>query len=44
MVFSRCFQCGCDISGKVPFNYMDYNFCTSNCLKQHRLKSINNNR
>ncbi|XP_018653593.1 hypothetical protein Smp_057430 [Schistosoma mansoni] len=44
MVFSRCFQCGCDISGKIPFTYMDYNFCTSNCLKQHRLKSINNNR
>nr|CAX72842.1 Ankyrin repeat and zinc finger domain-containing protein 1 [Schistosoma japonicum] len=39
MVFSRCFQCGCDISGKVPFTYLDYNFCTPNCLKQHRLTS-----
>ncbi|CAH8867379.1 unnamed protein product [Trichobilharzia szidati] len=39
MVFSRCFQCACDITGKVPFTYMDYNFCTPTCLKQHRLSS-----
>ncbi|CAH8631794.1 unnamed protein product [Heterobilharzia americana] len=41
IVFSRCFQCGCDITGKVPFTYMDFNFCTPNCLKQHRLSASN---
>ncbi|CAH8660645.1 unnamed protein product [Dicrocoelium dendriticum] len=38
-VFVRCFQCACDISGKVPFTYMDYRFCSPGCLKTHRLSS-----
>ncbi|KAG5440972.1 Ankyrin repeat and zinc finger domain-containing protein 1 [Clonorchis sinensis] len=38
-VFSRCFHCACDISGKVPFTYSDYNFCTPTCLRAHRLGS-----
>ncbi|KAF5401016.1 Ankyrin repeat and zinc finger domain-containing protein 1 [Paragonimus heterotremus] len=38
-VFSRCFQCACDISGKVPFTYLDFNFCTPACLRAHRLSS-----
>ncbi|CAL8068519.1 unnamed protein product [Calicophoron daubneyi] len=35
-VFSRCYGCGCDISGKVPFTYNDFNFCTTACLRNHR--------
>ena len=33
---SRCWQCGEDMSGRVPFEYMDYKFCTSKCLQIHR--------
>lgn len=36
-VLSRCFQCGRDMTGKVPFEYSDYKFCTTKCLKEHRL-------
>lgn len=36
---SRCFQCGADISGKVPFEYSDYRFCKPACVKEHRAKS-----
>ena len=35
----RCLQCGADISGLVPFTYMDYRFCKPACVKEHRLKS-----
>lgn len=37
--FSRCFQCASDITGKVPFEYMDFRFCSPKCLKEHRLKT-----
>jgi hypothetical protein len=40
-VLSRCFQCAVDITGKVPFEYDVYRFCTVECLKQHRLKMKN---
>ena len=33
---SRCFQCGADISGKVPFEYNDNRFCKPACVKEHR--------
>ncbi|CAH1790093.1 unnamed protein product [Owenia fusiformis] len=36
-VLSRCWQCGLDITGKIPFEYSDYKFCTTKCLKEHRL-------
>ncbi|XP_025094264.1 LOW QUALITY PROTEIN: ankyrin repeat and zinc finger domain-containing protein 1-like [Pomacea canaliculata] len=36
-VLSRCFQCGTDITGKVPFEYCDFKFCTPKCLKDHRV-------
>ncbi|KAK2173751.1 hypothetical protein NP493_849g01024 [Ridgeia piscesae] len=36
VVLSRCWQCGADISGKVPFEYLDFRFCSPRCLKQHR--------
>ncbi|XP_013399111.1 ankyrin repeat and zinc finger domain-containing protein 1-like isoform X2 [Lingula anatina] len=35
-VLSRCWQCGGDLTGKVPFEYSDYKFCTTKCLRQHR--------
>ncbi|CAL1537452.1 unnamed protein product [Lymnaea stagnalis] len=38
-VLSRCWQCGSDITGKVPFEYSDYKFCTTKCLRDHRTKS-----
>lgn len=34
----RCFQCGTDITGKVPFEYSDYRFCKPACVKEHRQK------
>ncbi|XP_059159367.1 tRNA endonuclease ANKZF1-like isoform X2 [Physella acuta] len=37
-VLSRCWQCGTDITGKVPFEYSDYKFCTTKCLREHRSK------
>lgn len=36
-IFSRCFQCGSDMTGKVPFEYSDFKFCSPKCLKQHRM-------
>jgi hypothetical protein len=38
IVLLRCFQCGLNISGKVPFEYQQYKFCTVKCLKAHRNK------
>ncbi|KAI5745224.1 hypothetical protein M8J76_009354 [Diaphorina citri] len=36
VVLARCFQCASDMSGKVPFTYNEYRFCSMGCLKQHR--------
>ncbi|KAL1494415.1 hypothetical protein ABEB36_010017 [Hypothenemus hampei] len=38
-VVSRCFLCGSDMAGKVPFEYLENRFCTIDCLKSHRLKT-----
>jgi len=35
-VLVRCFLCGLDISGKVPFEYNSFKFCTPTCLQKHR--------
>ncbi len=32
----RCFQCGVDMSGKVPFEYSGNRFCKPACVKEHR--------
>ncbi|KAG8432227.1 hypothetical protein GDO86_016752 [Hymenochirus boettgeri] len=32
----RCWQCGESLLGKVPFNYLDFSFCTTRCLQEHR--------
>ncbi|XP_044728414.1 ankyrin repeat and zinc finger domain-containing protein 1-like [Chrysoperla carnea] len=37
-VTRRCFLCGADIAGKVPFEYNDNCFCSMPCLKTHRLQ------
>ncbi len=35
----RCFQCAADISGLVPFIYLEYKFCNPACVKEHRQKA-----
>ncbi|XP_016138079.1 ankyrin repeat and zinc finger domain-containing protein 1-like [Sinocyclocheilus grahami] len=32
----RCFQCGESLLGKIPFEYLDYSFCTLRCVQAHR--------
>lgn len=38
-VVSRCFQCGVDMAGQVPFEYNSNRFCSMPCLKEHRLRN-----
>ncbi|XP_078083890.1 tRNA endonuclease ANKZF1 [Mustelus asterias] len=33
---SRCWLCGESLLGRVPFEYLDYTFCTTRCLQEHR--------
>ena len=35
-VVNRCFSCGIDLSKIVPFEYLSYKFCSTQCLKNHR--------
>lgn len=35
----RCYQCGIDITGQVPFTYLEYRFCKPACVKLHRQKA-----
>ncbi|XP_049269578.1 ankyrin repeat and zinc finger domain-containing protein 1 isoform X1 [Rhipicephalus sanguineus] len=42
VVLMRCFMCGTDITGKVPFEYSANKFCTMNCVKEHRKKPQTN--
>ncbi|CAL8343672.1 unnamed protein product [Boreogadus saida] len=32
----RCWQCGESVLGKVPFQYLDFTFCTPRCVQAHR--------
>nr|XP_023695697.1 ankyrin repeat and zinc finger domain-containing protein 1 isoform X1 [Paramormyrops kingsleyae] len=32
----RCWQCGESLMGKVPFQYLDFSFCTPRCVQEHR--------
>lgn len=41
-VLVRCFLCGLDISGKVPFEYNSFKFCTPACLQKHRRLNLKN--
>ncbi|KAL5240290.1 hypothetical protein ACI65C_007700 [Semiaphis heraclei] len=36
----RCFYCGKNIEEKFPFEYMDYKFCSVQCVKNHRQKNV----
>ncbi|XP_043550345.1 ankyrin repeat and zinc finger domain-containing protein 1 isoform X3 [Chiloscyllium plagiosum] len=33
---SRCWLCGESLLGRVPFEYLEYKFCTTHCLQEHR--------
>nr|XP_057937720.1 tRNA endonuclease ANKZF1 isoform X2 [Doryrhamphus excisus] len=32
----RCWQCGESLQGKIPFQYLDFSFCTPRCVQAHR--------
>ncbi|KAM9486608.1 tRNA endonuclease ANKZF1 [Clarias gariepinus] len=32
----RCWQCGESLLGKVPFEYLNYSFCSTLCVQTHR--------
>ncbi|XP_067107418.1 tRNA endonuclease ANKZF1 isoform X3 [Osmerus mordax] len=32
----RCWQCGESLLDKVPFQYLDFTFCTPHCVQTHR--------
>ncbi|RZF36554.1 hypothetical protein LSTR_LSTR010665 [Laodelphax striatellus] len=36
LVLLRCYRCAINITGKVPFHYENFNFCSMQCLKEHR--------
>jgi len=38
-IINRCWMCGVDISSSTPFEYFDYKFCSTKCLKDHREKN-----
>jgi hypothetical protein len=35
-VTNRCFSCGIDMAKIVPFEYLNFKFCSTKCLKTHR--------
>ncbi|XP_075685284.1 tRNA endonuclease ANKZF1 [Rhinoderma darwinii] len=32
----RCWQCGESLLGKIPFEYLEFSFCATRCLQEHR--------
>ncbi|XP_061547775.1 tRNA endonuclease ANKZF1 [Phycodurus eques] len=32
----RCWECGESLLGKIPFQYLDFSFCTPRCVQAHR--------
>ncbi|XP_072473957.1 tRNA endonuclease ANKZF1 isoform X2 [Notamacropus eugenii] len=32
----RCWGCGASLQGLVPFHYLDFAFCSTRCLQEHR--------
>ncbi|CAJ1079249.1 ankyrin repeat and zinc finger domain-containing protein 1 isoform X2 [Xyrichtys novacula] len=32
----RCWMCGESLLGKIPFEYLEYSFCTPRCVQTHR--------
>jgi len=37
-VLQRCYNCAVDTTGKVPFEFSDYQFCSIKCVKLYRTK------
>uniref|UniRef100_A0A8D2C9W9 tRNA endonuclease ANKZF1 n=1 Tax=Sus scrofa TaxID=9823 RepID=A0A8D2C9W9_PIG len=32
----RCWSCGTSLQGLIPFHYLDFSFCSTRCLQEHR--------
>ncbi|XP_006890308.1 PREDICTED: ankyrin repeat and zinc finger domain-containing protein 1 [Elephantulus edwardii] len=32
----RCWSCGASLEGLTPFHYLDFSFCSTRCLRDHR--------
>ena len=37
-VVNRCYSCGLDLSNTTPFEYLTFKFCSTQCLRTHRLQ------
>ncbi|XP_043302059.1 ankyrin repeat and zinc finger domain-containing protein 1 isoform X2 [Cervus canadensis] len=35
----RCWSCGMSLQGLVPFHYLDFSFCSTRCLQDHRCRA-----
>ncbi|XP_023578765.1 ankyrin repeat and zinc finger domain-containing protein 1 isoform X2 [Octodon degus] len=35
----RCWNCGASLQGLVPFHYLDFSFCSTRCLRDHRSRA-----
>ncbi|KAG8520884.1 Ankyrin repeat and zinc finger domain-containing protein 1 [Galemys pyrenaicus] len=35
----RCWSCGISLQGLVPFHYLDFAFCSTRCLQEHRRRA-----
>ncbi|XP_037011358.2 ankyrin repeat and zinc finger domain-containing protein 1 isoform X2 [Artibeus jamaicensis] len=35
----RCCSCGTSLQGLIPFHYLDFSFCSTRCLQDHRCQA-----
>ncbi|XP_022356458.1 ankyrin repeat and zinc finger domain-containing protein 1 isoform X4 [Enhydra lutris kenyoni] len=35
----RCWSCGTSLRGLTPFHYLDFSFCSTRCLRDHRCQA-----
>ncbi|ELK17186.1 Ankyrin repeat and zinc finger domain-containing protein 1 [Pteropus alecto] len=35
----RCWNCGTSLQGLIPFHYLDFSFCSTRCLQDHRCRA-----
>uniref|UniRef100_A0A8D2D657 tRNA endonuclease ANKZF1 n=1 Tax=Sciurus vulgaris TaxID=55149 RepID=A0A8D2D657_SCIVU len=35
----RCWSCGTSLQGLIPFHYLDFTFCSTRCLQDHRCQT-----
>nr|XP_045002832.1 ankyrin repeat and zinc finger domain-containing protein 1 [Jaculus jaculus] len=35
----RCWSCGVSLQGLIPFHYLDFSFCSTRCLQNHRSRA-----